>query len=281
MVRKPMARMNYFIEGIQGAGKSTLVRCLSEQLKDFQVFHEGDYSPVELAWCAYLTEKQYGEMLKKYPSLEGDISAETVEEDGRKIVCYTRVITDIMGFHKDMEQYEIYNGRMDRQAFEKIILSRYAKWNGEGQIFECSLFQNIVESQILYYEMSDDEVLDFCVRVKQALGDQNYQILYLDVENVAENLQIIRKERVDEEGNEMWFPLMMRYVEESPYGARHGLKGFAGLVAHLERRRNLELRLLQEVFAEHAVILKSKAYELKYLLTECVKMSSCKIEGGN
>ena len=268
MVRKPMARMNYFIEGIQGAGKSTLVRCLSEQLKDFQVFHEGDYSPVELAWCAYLTEKQYGEMLKKYPSLEGDISAETVEEDGRKIVCYTRVITDIMGFHKDMEQYEIYNGRMDRQAFEKIILSRYAKWNGEGQIFECSLFQNIVESQILYYEMSDDEVLDFCVRVKQALGDQNYQILYLDVENVAENLQIIRKERVDEEGNEMWFPLMMRYVEESPYGVRHGLKGFEGLLVHLARRRKLELRLLQEVFAEHAVILQSKAYELKDLLTE-------------
>lgn len=263
-----MTRMNYFIEGIQGAGKSTLVRYLSEQWKDFQVFHEGDYSPVELAWCAYLTEKQFGEMLKKYPSLEGEISAETVEEDGKRIVCYTRVITDIMGFHKDLEQFEIYNGRVDRQTFEEIILSRYAKWSGEGQIFECSLFQNIMESQMLYYEMSDDEVLDFYVRVKQSLGGQNYQILYLDAENVAENLQIIRKERVDEKGNEMWFPLMMRYVEESPYGARHGLKGFEGLLAHLERRRNLELRLLREVFAEHAVILKSKAYELKDILME-------------
>lgn len=265
MVSRSHGKMSFFIEGVQGAGKSTLVRRLSEQWKDFQVFHEGDYSPVELAWCAYLTEKQYCEVLKKYPSLKDEIYAKTVEENGKRIVCYTRVITDVAGFHKDLEQYEIYNGRVDRQTFEEIILSRYAKWSGEGQIFECSLFQNIVESQMLYYEMSDDEILDFYVRVRQALGDQNYRILYLDAENIAENLQIIRKERVDGEGNEMWFPLMVCYVEGSPYGAQRGLKGFEGLVAHLERRRDLELRLLREVFAEHAVLLKSKAYEISSL----------------
>ena len=51
-------KTNYFVEGLQGAGKSTFVRLLSEQLKDYQVFHEGDYSPVELAWCAWATKGQ-------------------------------------------------------------------------------------------------------------------------------------------------------------------------------------------------------------------------------
>ena len=41
--------MNYFIEGIQGGtGKSTLVGKLAEKLPEYRVFHEGDYSPVEL-----------------------------------------------------------------------------------------------------------------------------------------------------------------------------------------------------------------------------------------
>ena len=48
--------MNYFIEGIQGAGKSTLVGKLSEMKPDHKVFREGDYNPVELAWCAYVRE---------------------------------------------------------------------------------------------------------------------------------------------------------------------------------------------------------------------------------
>ena len=51
--------MTYFIEGLQGSGKSTLVARLSERLPEHKVFREGDYSPVELAWCAYLTEEEY------------------------------------------------------------------------------------------------------------------------------------------------------------------------------------------------------------------------------
>ena len=46
---------NFFIEGLQGAGKTTFVQRLSDELKDYTVFREGDYSPVELAWCAYVT----------------------------------------------------------------------------------------------------------------------------------------------------------------------------------------------------------------------------------
>lgn len=268
--------MNYFIEGIQGAGKSTLVSRLAKKLPNYHVFREGDYNPVELAWCSYLTGEQYETMLDKYAEIADEIRKNTTIErvfapagmsadrnaQDRYVLTYTRILTDIPGFHKDLEQYEIYNGRVGREAFNRIIFSRYAKWHGGNQIFECSIFQNIVENQILFYEMTDDEIVAFYKELAQVIQTENYRILYLDVPWVAGALEIIRKERVDAAGNEMWFPLMLGFLEDCPYGKKHGLKGFDGLVKHLEHRKALELRILREVFSEHAVVIKSKDYDL-------------------
>ena len=99
-----MERVNYFIEGLQGAGKTTLVQQLSGKLSDHKVFHEGDYSPVELAWCAYVTENQYNRILMDYPSLNAEIKEKTVTEGEHKIICYTQIITDVPGFHQDLER---------------------------------------------------------------------------------------------------------------------------------------------------------------------------------
>ena len=75
--------MNYFVEGLQGSGKSTLVNKLAEKLPEYQVFREGDYSPVELAWCAYVSEEQYQSILIKYPMFRDKIAEKTVREGYR------------------------------------------------------------------------------------------------------------------------------------------------------------------------------------------------------
>ena len=255
--------MNYFIEGLQGAGKSTLLQNLSEKLQDYCFFREGDYCPVELAWCAYVTDEQYQSILQTYPDLKEEIVQKTVEEGNHKIICYTQILTDTPGFHKDLEQYEIYNGNLNREAFEQVILDRFAKWTGEKQIFECSIFQNIIENQLLYLCMTEEEIMSFYRKVKQVLDNKEFQILYLDVEDIQNAIEIIRTERSDENGNELWFPLMIRYIEESPYGKEHNLKGMEGLLTHLERRKALEHRIIDEIFSKNTIMLKSKNYELR------------------
>lgn len=259
-----MQKTNYFIEGLQGAGKSTLLQKLSEHLSDYQVFHEGDYSPVELAWCAYITEEQYQRVLSGYPSIKEEILAKTVAEDDKKIICYTQILTDIPGFHKDLEKYEIYNGNLDRESFEKVIFERFKRWDGEGQIFECSIFQNIIENQLLYFMMSDDEIMDFYRKLKDVLEGKLYKIIYLNVEDVPGAIDVIRKERSDNQGNELWFPMMLRYLEESPCGKACALTGLEGLLAHLERRKALELRMINDIFRENAVVVKAKGYAWDY-----------------
>ena len=266
-----MNQTSYFIEGLQGSGKSTFVRHLSQKLKEYEVFHEWDYSPVELAWCAYVTGDQYEDILKKFPDLKEEIINKTVAEGNRKIICYTQILTDTEGFYKDLEQYEIYNGNLDKKQFEDVILKRYADWTGKNQIFECSVFQNIIENQLLYLMMSEDEIVGFYRKLKAVMQGKTYKIVYLDSEDILRDIEIIKKERSDDEGNELWFPLMIRYLEDSPYGKKHSLHGMDSLIAHLERRRNLEHRLINEIFMDHAMVLKAKAYDLDSVLAKLIK----------
>ena len=67
-------KMTYFVEGIQGSGKSTLIRLLSEKRPDHKVLEEGDYSPVELAWCAYMGMEDYRAALEKHTSLQQELA---------------------------------------------------------------------------------------------------------------------------------------------------------------------------------------------------------------
>lgn len=262
-----MKGTNYFVEGLQGAGKSTFVQKLFEHLSDYKVFREGDFSPVELAWCAYVTKEQYDNVLNTYPMLNTEIKEKTVTEGEHKIICYTRILTDVPGFHKNLEKYEIYNGNLDRESFENVIIGRFHKWNGEGQIFECSIFQNIIENQILYLLMTNNEIMSFYRKLKSILADKPYKIIYLDVDDVAGGIDVIRKERSDDKGNELWFPLMLKYLEESPYGKLHALTGLEGLLTHLEHRKALEHQIIKEIFKDNTIIVKAK----NYMLDEALK----------
>jgi hypothetical protein len=56
---------------------------------------------------------QYDSILEKYSEIKPLIESKSVSEDEHMIICYTQIITDVPGFHRDLEQYEIYNGRRD------------------------------------------------------------------------------------------------------------------------------------------------------------------------
>ncbi len=251
--------MNYFIEGLQGSGKSTLVERLSKK-PGGTVFREGDYSPVELAWCAYVTKEEYSQILDKYNEIRTLIEEKSHAENDHMIICYTQVITDVPGFHKDLEQYEIYNGRCPFDRFRKIIFERYKNWNGNGMIFECSLFQNIVEDMILYRNMQDREIMDFYQELADVIRDKDFRVFYLKSGDIEANIGVIRKERSDDNGNEMWFPLMLGYFDESPYAKIKGVSGADELLKHFAHRQELELRICGEIFPDKVKVLESKAY---------------------
>lgn len=256
---------NIFIEGIQGAGKSTLTTKLSKKLSDYSVYTEGDISPVELAWCSYMTEQEFNSILKKYSEYKEEILKNTKKEGNRYITAYTRILTDTREFYQDMESFEIYNARIDYDTFKLIILDRYTKLNSFGNIFECSFFQNSIEDMMLFYQMEDDAIIDFYSEAYNRLKDKNFKLLYIDSDNIRENIVQIKKDRVDINGNEMWFPLMMNYLKESPYGKVHNYTDIDDMISHFERRRQIEKRIINEVIKEDCIVLQSKQYDIETL----------------
>lgn len=127
-------------------------------------------------------------------------------------------------------------------------------------IFECSLFQNIIEDMILYRDASDQEIMEFYTELQKILHDRDYHILYLETDNIADSIKVIRKERSDANGNEIWFPLMLDYFDNSPYAIKRGISGERRLINHFSHRQELELKICREIFADKVSILRSKNY---------------------
>jgi hypothetical protein len=258
--------MNYFVEGLQGSGKTTLTEKLLKRHPDHVLLKEGDYSPLELAWCALVDEKSYPEILSRYPELAEQIKEKSFKEDDHYVICYTKVKTDDRSFYRDLEQYEIYNGRISDSQFRKIVLSRYSRFNDDRMIFECSLFQNIVEDMILFKNRSDEEIIDFYKEVKESLSGKEYLILYLYSDDIEENFETIRKQRIDDKGNEIWYQIMLEYFNNSPYALMNNSFGEEELIRHFKHRQDLELKIMEEVFPDKYKILRSKHYSDEDLL---------------
>ncbi len=252
--------INIWIEGLQGSGKSTLLQEIVTMNPQLKVCREGDYSPVELAWCAWMDKEQYEAVLARYEAISEEIKQQTIKEGDRFIVMYTRILTDIPGFHRDLEHYEIYNGRRSFDEAKEIITSRYKAFRDTGYVFECSFLQNLTEDLILFHEKSDEEILKFYRELFAALDKESFRLVYLHSEDIEENIRIISKERSDTDGTPLWLPMMLEYLKNSPYGIKHGLESFEDLIAHLTHRQELELRIIKEVVGEQAVVLKSKSW---------------------
>lgn len=257
---------NIFVEGIQGAGKSALVNGISKAVPGMHVCREGDYSPVDLAWCTWMSKEEYHAALERYAPIRDEIMKNTVQEQGRYVIPYTKIITDIPRFHKEMENYEVYNGRKPYREWKEIIISRYRKFSETGYLFECAFFQNIIEDLILFHLVDDDGIMDFYRVLYEQIHKEQFLLLYLYSDNLEENIRAIQKERCDNLGNELWYPMMLSYLGQSPYGVEHGCCTFEDMISHFRHRQRLEMSIIREIIKDNAYILPAREWKMDEIM---------------
>ena len=257
---------NIFVEGLQGTGKSTLIRQLWKALPGYQIYWEGNYSPVDLEWCTYMTEQEYLAALEKFPDQRVDLEKNTYREKDHYIVTYTRILAECREFYEYMEQYEIYNGRKSLEEFLYIVKSRYEAFEGCGNVFECSFFQNTMKELLLYHELEEEQILEIFGELFAPLKDKNFLMIYLWSDQIEENIIRIRQERSDQNGEEMWYPLMLRYLNHTPYGEKHPFEGGEDMIAYFRYRMEMELKVIEKVLGDRALVLPAKEFVPEELL---------------
>lgn len=258
--------MNVFIEGIPGSGKSTLLDKLQKNLTGYKFYKEGDISPLDLAWCSYMSDYQYKKALGEWPQFRTAIEVNSVQEEDNYIVAYTKIQGVNKDFYQYMEKFEIYGGRRDIKDFRALVFKRYSRYHNSNNVFECAFFQNIIEELMLYANYDDDEIIAFYREMISASKVKDYKIIRLISGNISESIQNIRKERINEQGEEVWYNLMMGYLRQSPYGKLHEFNEFSDMIKHFNRRIDLEKKVLEEVLPYSFIDVRSKAYQVEDLI---------------
>lgn len=57
--------------------------------------------------------------------------------------------------------------------------------------------------------------------------------------------------------------MMLEYLIHSPHGKQHNYSDFEDMISHFRHRQRLELRIINEIIGESAVILPAKSWRME------------------
>ena len=97
---------------------------------------------------------------------------------------------------------------------------------------------------------------------KYKIGGKEYKIYYIESPDIEKILNAVRRERVDKDGNEVWFNMLLEFFIDSPYAKKRSLNQYEELLIHLRHRQTLELQICREIFGDKVTVVQSKAYDL-------------------
>jgi len=270
------------VEGIPGSGKSTIAnkikRYLEEQGIHVRLYSEGDSHPADLAWNSYIPIADYQQILKSNEKHKRTIEEHTRIEDDYAIVAYTKLDmgTEENQLMNYFEEHEVYNSRIDLDLFKKI---HFKRWEGFANniddnsvfIFECAYLQNHVNELLAYHNKDVNFIIGYMLELIETVKSLNPKLIYLSQGDVYETIERVAKERVSTDKNRWddWIDLVISYIENSPYGQKHELKGFKGVIDYFEARRKVELAIIDRLSIDKAIIQNSK-YDWEEVFKEVV-----------
>ncbi len=138
--------------------------------------------------------------------------------------------------------------------FKEISLRRWANFtdaaddHDEIVIFECAYLQNQINELLGFYNASKEEISLYMNNLIGKVKSLNPKIIYLSQESVTETISRVARERKSPGHDGVdWIDNVIMWIEMSPYGKAHHLKGFKGAVEFFEARKTVELDVMKSL----------------------------------
>jgi hypothetical protein len=118
---------------------------------------------------------------------------------------------------------------------------------------------------MLFAEYEDSQILDFYRTLISNISD-DFLVLRLISTDIEKSVTQIKEERINEQGEEVWYHLMMNYLNQSPYGKAHNYKNFDDVLKHFHRRISIEKRIANELLQKRCIDIESKNYHFEDII---------------
>ncbi|GAA5210867.1 hypothetical protein [Microbacterium kyungheense] len=240
------------VEGLPGAGKSTVAHGLAEWLAlhghAAVSWPEGRADhPVDFERVALLEATAWDRLRVRFPEWESRLLSVSHDVGGVLVVKHGLLGDLPPALGDELRGLDAYDGAITAGLYSRALTDSWRRFGAapppaEVQVWECVLIQNPVCAFIARLDESPLALERHVRGLVEAVRPHDPALVYLDVGDPLPALESAARERPDE-----WLQFVIEYHTQQGYGRRRGLDGFDGYVEFMRHRRALELDLVSRL----------------------------------
>lgn len=234
------------VEGVCGTGKSTLAERLHHYLiqqgKSSSFYDEGaEGHPVSLNWHAFFREKEYKDILERYPNKANEIRSRAIKEGSNYLIPYRGVneFSEVSALYAELKTCELCRTDSPIAALSEFTYSIQQHWARFAEltctrdtvyVIEAVFFQHQIHDLLRHYQASDSQIEEHIFGITDQIAAMNPVLFYLTQPSVREQ--------------QVW----ISSIRSKPHLATEQNIKF------MENRKRIEMRLLGSLpFPTHAI----------------------------
>jgi len=244
------------VEGIPGSGKTSTAQYIKDKLDMDQIsnrlYLEGDLNhPADYESVACLDASEIGMLQRKHPLFMEAIAPFIQVVDAYHLIYYGKYqeqhpIDMDQDAMDELRRFDVYNLSVD--TYQELIALRWqefvinAQQSKEIVILECCFLQNPMTMMFGRHNCSLSVISEFIKRLVAIIQPLSPKLIYFYQDDIRASLDQVIQERSKE-----WLEYFIWYFTEQGYGKSNGYQGLNGLYEVLQKRKQYELNIIDQL----------------------------------